>query len=553
VKARRVMIILMAMGFGLFVATQVFAWQYGFPPQLGRPVTQAPKLYWPYAILQWAWWWGRRSPHLFKWAGITGGGVCGIFLLALCRTSSPPQKPPSARWATRRELQRLGLFAAHGVVLGKYGRRIVRYDGPAHVLCVGPTRSGKSVAHVIPTLLDWRESVVVHDPKGELYSKTAAWRRTFSEVIYLHPTAAQTDHYNPLDAIDLGSDDEIGQTQIVADMLGDPDEERERGGAAEHFGELADEFRRGLILHGLTTGRARTLPALAAMLTGPQPVTELIEEMATNAHPAVQHASYVMRDIHQREFSAVLTTARRALFLFIDPRIAEMVSRSDFSLRDVRERARPMSIYLSIPFAQQDRLRPLSRLIIRQIQQHALSRLDPWPRRLLMLTDEVAALGRFPMLEAALDYAAGHGVMLDNISPSLNPLIKLYGPQQNFWEGSGIRLVFSPNSAGMARVMAQETGEAVVEKQRIMVARDPFRIMRDKTTVTRETALEPLLSPTALQQMPKDTVLLLIGNAPPVLLKKAPYFTQRQWRHRGGHANDAPPAPGGGAGRAPRP
>ena len=551
--SHRVCIIALALFWGFFVATQVFAWQYGYAPQLGRPVLQKPiPLYWPSSIVHWAWWWGRAAPHLFKWAGIAGGGVCGVFLLALTRESTP-RRPPSARMATRRELRRQGLFARHGVVLGKYGRRIVRHNGPEHVLCVGPTRSQKTVAHVIPTLLDWRESVVVHDPKLELYAKTAGWRRTFSRVAHLHPLAPDTDHYNPLDAIRLGTDAEIGDTQIVADMLGDPDQERERGGAAEHFGELADELRRGIILHGLTTGRATTLPALARMLTGPQPVQDLIADMAANPHPGVQHASYVMRDIAKKELSSVLTTARRALFLFIDPRIAAMVSASDFRLQGLRDRAQPMTLYLSIPFDEQERLRPLSRLILRQVLQYATSRLAPWPHRLLMLTDEVAALRRFAMLEDALDYAAGHGVLLDCITPSLNPLIKCYGAHHNFWEGSGIRLVFPPNSAGMAHMFARETGEAAVEKRRTLIARDPFRLWRDKTTIAQETALEPLLSATALQQLPRDTVLLLIGNAPPVLLTKTPYFTQRQWRQRRGHANDAPPAQGGGAGRSLRP
>jgi type IV secretory pathway TraG/TraD family ATPase VirD4 len=38
---------------------------------------------------------------------------------------------------------------------------------PEHVLCFAPTRSGKGVGLVVPTLLVWPGSAIVHDIKGE--------------------------------------------------------------------------------------------------------------------------------------------------------------------------------------------------------------------------------------------------------------------------------------------------------------------------------------------------------------------------------------------------
>jgi type IV secretion system protein VirD4 len=61
----------------------------------------------------------------------------------------------SARWATPREVRRAGLLGPDGVVLGRHGRAYLRHDGPEHVLCFAPTRSGKGVGLVVPTLLTW--------------------------------------------------------------------------------------------------------------------------------------------------------------------------------------------------------------------------------------------------------------------------------------------------------------------------------------------------------------------------------------------------------------
>src|SRR4029077_595147 len=48
----------------------------------------------------------------------------------------------------------------------------LRHAGPEHVLCYAPTRSGKGVGLILPTLLSWQQSVFVTDLKGELYELT---------------------------------------------------------------------------------------------------------------------------------------------------------------------------------------------------------------------------------------------------------------------------------------------------------------------------------------------------------------------------------------------
>ena len=76
----------------------------------------------------------------------------------------------SARWASKHEVQAAGLLGPDGVVLGRFDRHYLRHNGPEHVLCFAPTRSGKGVGLVIPTLLTWPGSAIVHDIKGENWS-----------------------------------------------------------------------------------------------------------------------------------------------------------------------------------------------------------------------------------------------------------------------------------------------------------------------------------------------------------------------------------------------
>jgi type IV secretory pathway TraG/TraD family ATPase VirD4 len=55
--------------------------------------------------------------------------------------------------------------------------RHLRDTGPGHVLVFAPTRSGKGAGVVIPTLLTWPDSALIHDLKGENWAVTAGWRK----------------------------------------------------------------------------------------------------------------------------------------------------------------------------------------------------------------------------------------------------------------------------------------------------------------------------------------------------------------------------------------
>ena len=69
------------------------------------------------------------------------------------------------------EIATAGLFRPAGVFLGRLGGHL-RHDGLEHVMSFAPTRSGKGVGLVIPTLLSWTGSPVVHDIKGENWHKS---------------------------------------------------------------------------------------------------------------------------------------------------------------------------------------------------------------------------------------------------------------------------------------------------------------------------------------------------------------------------------------------
>jgi type IV secretion system protein VirD4 len=76
------------------------------------------------------------------------------------------------------------------------------------------------VGLVIPTLLSWTGSAVIHDIKGENWQLTAGWRARFSHCLLFNPTDARSARYNPLLEVRRGRH-EVRDVQNIADILRD--------------------------------------------------------------------------------------------------------------------------------------------------------------------------------------------------------------------------------------------------------------------------------------------------------------------------------------------
>jgi type IV secretion system protein VirD4 len=172
-------------------ATQWAAAALGHQPALGPAWCEVAgyPVYLPWRLFEWWYVYDAYAPHVFERAGIlvSSGGVAGAVFAILnsvwrARQNQLVTTFGSGRWATRKEIAAAGLFKPEGVFLGRLGRAYLRHKGPEHVMCFAPTRSGKGVGLVLPTLLSWSSSAVVHDIKGENWQLTAGCSRWLSSA-----------------------------------------------------------------------------------------------------------------------------------------------------------------------------------------------------------------------------------------------------------------------------------------------------------------------------------------------------------------------------------
>jgi len=542
----QVLLVLAIVLFTTWGATQWTAWRLAYQPELGSPwfrlgefpVYAPPSFFW--------WWFGFEAyaPDVFAEGGYiaaSGGFAAVIVAVALsvwrAREARAATTYGSARWATPREVKAAGLVGQDGVVLGRYRDDYLRHDGPEHVLCFAPTRSGKGVGLVVPTLLTWPGSAIIHDIKGENYGITAGWRARFGRVLRFDPTDATSAAYNPLLEVRRGLS-EVRDVQNIADILVDPEGALEK---RNHWEKTSHALLVGAILHVLYTEPDKTLAGVAAFLSDPRrPIETTLQAMLTTRHlgntphPVVASAARELLNKSENERSGVLSTAMSFLGLYRDPVVAAVTARCDWRINDLVEGGRPVSLYLVVPPSDISRTKPLVRLILNQIGRRLTEELDNKRRRhrLLLMLDEFPALGRLDFFESALAFMAGYGLKAFLIAQSLNQIEKAYGQNNAILDNCHVRVSFATNDERTAKRVSDALGTATEIRDAKNYAGNRLSPWLGHLMISRQETARPLLTPGEIMQLPPGDELVLVSGLFPIRASKARYFEDHQLQAR---------------------
>jgi type IV secretion system protein VirD4 len=528
-------------------ATQWTAWQLGFQAQLGHPwffLGDLP-VYYPPAFFWWWYFFEAYAPGTFIRGAIiaaSGGfvaiGVAIGMSVWRAREAKNVATYGSARWATTAEIKAAGLFGPDGVVLGRFRRNYLRHDGPEHVLCFAPTRSGKGVGLVVPTLLTWAGSAIVHDIKGENWQLTAGFRARHGRVFLFDPTNGASAAYNPLLEVRRG-ELEVRDVQNVADVLVDPEGSLEK---RNHWEKTSHSLLVGAILHVLYAEADKTLAGVAAFLSDPNRTIEttLAAMMETRhlgeagPHPVVASTARELLNKSDNERSGVLSTAMSFLGLYRDPVVSRVTRQCDWRIADLVSGDQPATLYLVVPPSDISRTKPLIRLVLNQIGRRLTEDLQAREgrHRLLMMLDEFPALGRLDFFESALAFMAGYGLKSFLIAQSLNQIEKAYGANNSILDNCHVRVSFATNDERTAKRVSDALGTATELKAMKNYAGHRLSPWLGHLMVSRSETARPLLTPGEVMQLPPSDEIVLVSGTPPIRASKARYFEDPRFTER---------------------
>lgn len=584
------------------ICTQFIAGQVTYHRWLGEPLIG--KFYAPFDWWGWLFRFYNHTPNTYNYAflifvlGVAVGLVTYVLWTGFAARSSRQHADVhgTAHFASLEEVQATGLIprgrqGGKGVYCGAYydegtGRtHYLRHDGPEHICALAPTRSGKGVGLVIPTLLSWPESAFILDRKGENYAITAGWRRTIGNIILRFDPAepAVGCAWNALSEIRHRTRYQISDVQNIALMVVDVDGEGLKG---EHFRTAAYELLIGLILHALykddEIGRTPCLQDCAHMLTGvgdfaapdtendlveneegdPKALNGLFEEMrdvVLDRTEADREAKLVIGGVGRRmlntparELGSIISTANNALSLYRDPIVGENTSRSDFVVADLMDHEHPVSLYFITTPRNADRMKPLARLLLTQISLSLADRMEfddgrsktVHKHRLLLMLDEFPTLGKLEVFESALAYIAGYGMKAYIITQDVQQLYKAYTTNESIISNCHVRVAYAPNKVETAEWMSRMTGQTTVIKEHISTSGKRFGMVMEQVSRDYQEIQRPLMTPDEIMRLPgpkKDTkgdileageMLVFVAGESPIRGRQILYFLDPTFSER---------------------
>jgi type IV secretion system protein VirD4 len=444
-----------------------------------------------------------------------------------------------ARWARTGEVRKGKMLAPAGIVLGKFGSKVMRFGGPEHVMLEAPTRAGKGVGVIIPNLLDWPDSLVVLDIKQENYENTAGYRlkELGQRVVLFNPLdpSGRTARYNPLSYINRRDPvDVINELQKIAAMLyPDPltGEKFWAEGARTAFlgitayiaatvddGEDALPFTLGEVYRQFAAGDAqkRFPKIIAQRKAAGKPLSEgcvsaILDYTSSSANT----------------FTGLRQSVTAKINGWLNPYVDAATSESDFDLSEFRDKR--TSLYLGVSPDDLDRVAPIYGLLFQQLIDRNVRELpkgDKHQVKVLVALDEFASLGKCSVLANAFSYVAGYGMRLLPAFQSIEQIQGVYGDKvaADIERNCAVRLVLRPAGLSEAKKISDQLGSYTFKaRSRSMSTWGGGGGSTSETEQRR-----PLMLPQEVELLPENDLIVFRRGMYATYGKKVRFYAEKE-------------------------
>ncbi|MDM0105284.1 type IV secretory system conjugative DNA transfer family protein [Variovorax sp. J22R24] len=498
-----------------------------------------------------------------KLAGGLGFGLPVLLWLALTFALFKPRQQSihgDARFATRADLKKAGLLddSPEGIVIGRFGRDLLRLGGTQHVIMTAPTRTGKTTGVAIPVLLTYGHSIVAMDLKGELYQLTSGWRARQGQKIRVfapYDEAGRTHRFNPFQMMSGDPRIRISEIQTIGAILypdaphKDPFWTNQSRTAffafASYLFEHWDHMVRQLVdqvaapeltLDPNTDPRFPSFERIYKLSAGSggKDTKALIQHILQGSEHAftsevTRTAFRSVVSLAEQTFSSVIGSMQEPLQQFLSPILAAATNASDFNVATLRKE--PTTIYVVIP---PDKLGEASKLLNIFFSTVVGQNLRVTPQedkliknQLLLLLDEFTAMGRVDVLSKRISLTAGYWVRDLSIIQSLSQLDSTYGADEarTYITNHAASIVFTPREQRDAEEYSRQLGDTTVRRRNRTVG-------QGGTSYSHTEERRALMLPQELKALGTEEELIFLEGCPPIRCSKIRYFKDPLFKKR---------------------
>ncbi|MDF2965667.1 MAG: virD4 [Rickettsiaceae bacterium] len=437
-----------------------------------------------------------------------------------------------ASWASPADVERAGLRAKHGMLLGIDNKGYFVADGFQHALLFAPTGSGKGVGFVIPNLLFWDHSVVVHDIKLENHELTSGWRAQQGQQVFVWEPAnpdGKTHCYNPIDWVSQKPGQMVDDVQKISNLIM-PEK--------DFWNNEARSLFVGVVLYLIADpSKPKSFGEVVRTMRSDDVVYNLavvLDTLGKVIHPVAYMNLAAFLQKADKERSGVISTLNSSLELWANPLIDTATASSDFNIQEFKKKR--TTVYVGLTPDNIQRLQKLMQVFYQQATEF-LSRKMPdikeEPYGVMFLMDEFPTLGKMEQFKSGIAYFRGYRVRLFLIIQDTQQLKGTYeeAGMNSFLSNSTYRITFAANNYETANLISQLCGNKTV--QQTSQSKPKFFDLNPATrTVNVSEVQRALLLPQEVIQLPRDEQIVLIESFPPIKSKKIKYFDDKFFTKR---------------------
>ena len=441
----------------------------------------------------------------------------------------------AARFANTAEIRKAGLLDPKGgldktILVGKKNGRYLTYGGYQFVILAAPTRSGKGVGIVVPNCLNYSDSLVVLDIKGENFDITSGFRAKHGQKVYLFAPfdeAGVTHRYNPLEYISDDPAQRLGDIDAIGTALYSGGNQNDK-----FWSENAKDLFRGLCLFVLERkDLPKTFGEILRQASGKgKPLKEYIFEELKKAQDTGHPFSNACIDCLNRVLSnsentlaGIVATFGTPLLIFQNPRVDLATSANDFDLREVRRER--MSIYFKMPPNKLKEGSVLVNLFFDQLLNLNTRVLPSQDKTLkqqcLVLLDEMTSIGKVAMIAQAVSYMAGYNMRLLTIIQNKSQLEDVFGKAGalTLLSNHALMVMYAPSPTVQSD--AQEYSEMLGYET--VKSRSRTSSMQSSSTSTSDQR-RALMLPQDIRELGQTREIVSLENCKPILCDKIRYY-----------------------------
>lgn len=437
-----------------------------------------------------------------------------------------------ARWATQEDITRAGLRSKSGMLLGKDDNGYYIASGFQHALLFAPTGSGKGVGFVIPNLLFWEHSCIVHDIKLENHQFTSGYRAKAGQKVYVWAPAepdGKTHCYNPIDWVSNKPGQMVDDVQKIANLVL-PEK--------EFWNNEARSLFVGVVLYLIAVPeKVKSFGEVVRTMRSDDVVYNLavvLDTIGKYLHPVAYMNIAAFLQKADKERSGVISTLNSGLELWANPLIDTATASSDFNIQNFKKEK--TTVFVGLTPDNIKRLEILMQIFYQQATEFLSRKLpnktdDPYG--VLFIMDEFPTLGKMETFKTGIAYFRGYNVRLFLIIQDTQQLKGIYeeAGMNSFLSNATFRITFAANNVDTANLISQLCGNKTVEQS--SQSRPKFLDFNPASRSENVSEVQrALLLPQEVILLPKDDQIVLIESFPPIKSKKIKYYEDRFFKKR---------------------